>query len=298
MHDTNSAESIVQHLGGKWFGRYGVAPCPVCQPQARRDQSALTVTDGGGRLLLNCKRSGCDFTDILHAAGISEGAFAPPASATVAQRKDKDERLARRKAMQAQICWDEGQPIHGTPAEVYLRARGISCELPSNLRYHPECWHSPSARRLPALVAQVSPLHGSAAPAIHRTYLKPDGCGKAEVSPAKMMLGATAGGAVRLSRGAGPLVACEGLETGLSLLSGLLNGPAQVVATLSTSGMKSLALPPTPGDLLLAPDGDCAGREAAEVLGARAIASGWRVSRLRDLPDSLDWNDVLRGVSA
>ena len=58
-----------------------------------------------------------------------------------------------------------------------------------------------------------------------------------------MMLGATAGGAVRVAGGDGPLVVAEGIETALSLASGLLSRPATVWACLSTAGMAGLRLP-------------------------------------------------------
>ena len=98
---------------------------------------------------------------------------------------------------------------------------------------------------------------------------------------------------MRLSNAAGPLVACEGIETGLSLLSGLLSGPARVWAALSTSGIVGLQLPPIPSDLIIATDGDPAGREAGEKLGQRATLLGWRVSMM-PAPDGEDWNDVLK----
>ena len=37
------AQSLTARLGGKWHRRYGVAPCPVCQPERRKDQDALTL---------------------------------------------------------------------------------------------------------------------------------------------------------------------------------------------------------------------------------------------------------------
>jgi len=52
-------------------------------------------------------------------------------------------------------------PIGGTIAETYLRGRGITCDLPGTLRYHPSCWHA-SAKRLPALVALVEGADGFA----------------------------------------------------------------------------------------------------------------------------------------
>ncbi|WP_231579671.1 toprim domain-containing protein [Pseudorhodobacter antarcticus] len=114
------------------------------------------------------------------------------------------------------------------------------------------------------------------------------------------MQGPCAGGAVALSEAHGPLVVCEGIETGLSLLSGLLSCPVTVWAALSTSGMKSLALPKAAGELILATDSDDGGVgfEAGNVLAERAAALGWQVS-LWPAPDGKDWNDVLReGVTA
>ncbi|WP_299901965.1 toprim domain-containing protein [uncultured Ruegeria sp.] len=108
------------------------------------------------------------------------------------------------------------------------------------------------------------------------------------------MLGPCSGSAVVLSEAAKQLVVCEGIETGLSLLSGLLNGPAAVWAALSTSGMKALALPPHPGNITIATDGDPAGIEAGQSLASRASSLGWQVSLL-PAPEGCDWNDVLRG---
>ena len=128
--------------------------------------------------------------------------------------------------------------------------------------------------------------------AVHRTYLRPDGSAKAAVEPAKAMLGATAGGAVTLQDGAGRLVVAEGIETSLSLASGLLGQPMRLVAALSTSGMTALRLPACPSRLTIASDGDEAGHMAANALAERAFALGWHVSLL-PAPDGKDWNDVL-----
>lgn len=286
-----NSEKITRDLGGRWHGRYGVAPCPVCQPERRRDQAALTLADGrDGRLLLNCKKTGCAFADVLAAAGIRPGQYRAPDAATLAECEA--ERLAgdKKRARQAKRCWQEARPITGTPAETYLRGRGITCDLPGTLRFHPECWHA-SAKRIPALVALVEGTDGCA---VHRTYLRPDGTGKAAVDPAKAMLGVVAGGAVRLTQAQGPLVVAEGIETALSLASGLLGRPATIWAALSTSGMRGLRLPPSPGRLTIATDGDDPGRAAGRDLAERAHATGWAVSLL-PAPDGRDWCDVLAG---
>jgi len=92
----------------------------------------------------------------------------------------------------------------------------------------------------------------------------------------------------------GPLVVAEGIETALSLASGLLRAPATVWAALSTSGLRGLRLPFIQGKLIIANDGDEPGREAAGALAERACALGWEVSLL-PAPDGADWNDVLTG---
>lgn len=287
------AQSLTRDLGGRWHGSYGCAPCPICQPDRRRDQNALTLSDGtDGRLLAHCKKSGCAFSDILAAAGIGTGSYTPPDPATIAQRNREERAQAEKRAGQARRCWQEAQPIAGTVAEAYLRdARGISCPLPPTLRFHGACWHGPSARRYPAMVAAVQ---GAGMAAVHRTYLRPDGSGKAAIAPDKAMLGAVAGGAVRLTDAQGPLVVAEGIETALSLASGLLGRPATAWAALSTSGMRGLSLPPSPGRLTIATDGDDPGRAAGRDLAERAHALGWAVSLL-PAPDGRDWCDVLAG---
>ena len=138
----------------------------------------------------------------------------------------------------------------------------------------------------------VAAVQGNRLAAVHRTYLQADGSGKADIEPAKMMLGATAGAAVRLTEAQVALVVSEGVETALSLSSGLLSAPAAVWAALSASGMRGLSLPPQAGQLTIASDGDAAGREAASALAARADALGWQVTLL-PAPEGLDWNDVL-----
>ena len=286
------ARELTVALGGRWHRRYGAAPCPICQPERRKGQNALTVADGkSGRLMLHCKKSGCAFLDILAAAGLRSGDYAPPDPAALAKREAERRAEAMKRAAQAERLWRDARPIAGTIAEAYLRERGITCELPRTLRFHPQCWHGPTARRWPAMVAAVQ---GAGAAAVHRTWLRPDGTGKADIDPAKAMLGATAGGAVRLTDGLSRLVVCEGIETALSLSCGLLDAPAAIWAALSTSGLRGLRLPGRPGRLTIAPDGDGPGRESAHALAERAHGLGWQVGIL-DPGDGCDFNDILTG---
>ena len=291
------ANELTQTLGGRWYRRYGTAPCPVCQPDGRKGQTALTIADGrNGRLVLDCKKSACGFLDILAAAGLRSGDYTPPDAATLAQREREAKAEAEKRAAQAKRLWLEAQPIAGTLAETYLRARGITCPLPPTLRFHPDAWHGATAKRYPAMVAAVQ---GLVWPAVHRTWLRPDGLGKADVLPAKAMLGGTAGGAVRLAGGPSRLVVGEGIESTLSLACGLLDGPATLWAALSTSGLRGLRLPTQPRRLTIACDGDTAGREAAHALAERANGLGWQVG-IMDPGNDADFNDILeeRGAAA
>ncbi len=292
------AERITRELRGRWYSRFGSARCP-----AHGDKHpSLSIANGSdGRLLLRC-HAGCDFAaiiDALREQGIIEcrGPIREPDHAALARLRAIEEAQLTKQSGRAKAVWHDAAtvPIAGTLAETYLRSRGITCDLPETLRYQAEGWH-PSAHRFPMMIAAVE---GGERFAVHRTYLRADGLGKIDAEPAKAMLGPVAGGAVRLSEAVGALVVCEGIETGLSLLSGLLRAPASVWAALSTSGMRALGLPPLPGKLTIASDGDEPGRAAAHVLATRATALGWRVSML-PAPESRDWNDILakKGAAA
>ena len=286
------ARTLTQALRGKWYRRYGLAFCPAHQ---NTRTPALSLANGDdGRLLASCK-AGCSFGSVLTALrglGLIEGggAFVAPDPAQQARRMAEERAEADKRAAQAQRLWEGAAPISGTLVETYLRARGITAPLPDSLRFDPSCWHA-TARRFPAMVAKVE---GAGRFAVHRTYLRDDGTGKADVDPAKAMLGAVAGGAVRLSEASGPLVLAEGIETALSLASGLVRGPVTLWAALSASGLRAVRLPPDPSQVIIATDGDRAGREAAQALAAKAHAQGWAVSLL-PAPEGADWNDVLMG---
>ena len=288
------ARTICDALGGRWHGGYGLTFCLVHE---NINTPALSVKDGDdGKLLVHCF-AGCDGTDILaalRAKGLLGGSsdWKPDPQKTEHYRLER-EANERRRIEQARRCWAEAGPIAGTLAERYLRSRGITCPLPPTLKFHPDCWHGPTATTVPAMVAAVGT--GRAVVGIHRTYLVEPGT-KAFGKESKMMLGCCAGGAVRLSGGAGAFVVCEGIETALSLLSGLSDASPRVWAALSTSGMAGLVLPRDPGELVIAPDGDAPGREAANKLADRATTAGWLV-RIMKCPDGSDWNDMWSEVA-
>ena len=298
-----TAEELTRALRGRWQGAYGTAKCPAHEDRA----PSLSLADGTtGRVLVKC-HAGCTFEsvrDVLRRDGLWPDAANPAdpvrrisgisggINAKWARECSKLARLTA-KSERALTLWHRAAPILGTPAERYLRSRGITAPLPASSRYLNACPH-PTGRTLPAMLARVE---GGDRVAVHRTYLAPGGAAKADAAPAKAMLGPTRGGAVRLADGpVERLVVTEGIETGLSLLSGLLGTPAAVWAALSAGGMRALRLPELPdgttGALIVAADGDDTGREAAHALTMRARRAGWRVA-VRAAPEGQDWNDVL-----
>lgn len=280
------AQNIIKALGGRWHGTYGTAPCPICQQEARRDQSALTVSEGA-RLLMHCKKSGCTFRDIASACGLQ----LRRKSSSAGQASAPTTNLEKAKCQLAREIWRNARSIQGTLAEKYLRNRNILQSLPGSLRYAPNLWHSPSRQNLPALVARID---GSEGFAISRTYLNAEGTAKANVSRLhqKMRLGSAPGGYVEIASGGGPLFVSEGLETALSLPEMIAPDNARIWAVLGASNLPRVNLPEIPGDLVITPDGDPAGQTAAKALAHRARHLGWTVD-IRAAPDGRDWNDVL-----
>ena len=253
-------------------------------------------------MLLHCHKGGCKVFPELQARGLIDGhgQRATPPSPAENERRIAEER--RKQASRLAMCnevFNQAHTCEGTPAQTYLEeVRGIKGlrfnKMKNTLRFHPEVLHTPSAQRLPAIIARIRGVDGRPL-GIHRTYLLPDGSGKAAVTPAKMMLGPSSGGAVRFGPD-GPVIAlAEGIETALSVVRA---SRMTVWATLGTSGLKGLILPlpPIAEVVIICADNDEAGLDAAESKAARLKAEGRMVSIVYPPAPGDDFNDVLRGT--
>ncbi|MGE5515995.1 MAG: toprim domain-containing protein [Bacteroidota bacterium] len=195
----------------------------------------------------------------------------------------------------ARRLFRQGSPIFGTPAETYLRARGITAPLDwSCLRFHPAVWHRayPGAPRQswPALLAAVTDGRGTIT-GIQRTWLDRRHPIKASLSDPRRSLGHLLGHGVRFGAAGAVLAAGEGIETMLALKSILPALP--MIAALSANHLAALLFAPSLVRLYVARDNDSAGRRAVERLSARGIASGVEVLPL--VPVAKDFNgDLLR----
>lgn len=277
-------QSIMRNLGGTYRNGKGQAPCPVCQTERRKDQNALSLSQVDDKILAYCFKSHCSFAEIVKAAEFTaQHGDTGREAGLVEHSKGTDYRAAQ--ARKARELWTSSEPIKGSIADAYLQSRGITLPLPSTLRFVSNTYHGPSQSWCAAMVADVAPCGG-----VHRTFFTASGV--RHTKSAKMMLGPCSGGAVLLSEGAGPLVVCEGIETGLSLVEMLDERAPSVWAALSTSGVKRLHLPDRPHTLIIASDGDEAGQQAATNLAKRAATQGWSVYML-PAPAGQDWNDIL-----
>lgn len=298
----SDAQTITLALNGDWRSGSGLAPCPICQPEARRDQRALSISESAGRLLLHCHKGGCKVFPELQARGLIEGRGQHSAQPDPVEAERHRRQEQQKQAQRLAVChgiFNKARTCEGTIAETYLaEVRGIEGlrfhKMKNTLRFAPKVLHSPSGQKLPAIIARIRGVDGRPL-GIHRTYLLPDGSGKADVTPAKMMLGPSSGGAVRFGPD-GPVIAlAEGIETALSVVRA---SRLTVWATLSTSGLKGLILPQAPVAevVIICADNDEAGLSAAEDKAARLEAEGRVVSIIHPPNAGEDFNDVLRST--
>ncbi|KAA3513740.1 DNA primase [Agrobacterium vitis] len=186
------------------------------------------------------------------------------------------------------------QPIGGTLAEIYLDGRAIrSLEGTTALRYHPRCYYRPDEHSpteiWPAIIASVTDLAGRQTGA-HRTWLAPDGSGKALVETPRRAMGDLLGYGVRFGIAGEVLAAGEGIETVLSPRQVLPHMP--MLAALSAAHLAAILFPATLRRLYVLRDRDPAGDGARDSLIARAESVGIEAIALS--PVGEDFNDDLR----
>jgi len=214
-----------------------------------------------------------------------------PASAQARDHSDRGKDTSREIA----FILSKTVPLSGTPAEVYLAARGLDVPETGDLLFHPDVTYWETKTGHPALIAIVRNAAGKRT-AIHRTYLRPDGAGKADVPKPRMMLGPVSGGAVRLAKPgeAGVLGISEGIETALSVMQACPTLP--VWAALSAGNMAQIALPPEAGRVVLLADNDDTGvgLRAARRAAERLCLEGRKVWIAVPPRAGDDFNDLLR----
>jgi putative DNA primase/helicase len=187
----------------------------------------------------------------------------------------------------AQRIWSEAVDPRGTIVERYLAVRGVPLPDADVLRFHPHCPRK--GGNLPAMVALMTEPLTDEFRGVHRTFLKPDGSGKAEVDKPKMMLGGA--GIIQLvdlqEIGVG-LGLAEGIETALSVMQTIGWGP--VWAAGSAGAIKDFPVLRAT-TLNIFTDSDGTGLKAAQTCSSRWAEAGAEVF-IHEPPDGKDWNDA------
>lgn len=235
---------------------------------------------------------------IHHATGLSDRAlFAEaarlarldgpaPRMAISASRPDHSLDIAR--------ILDTCGALAGTPAEAYLRSRGLEDPCSPDLLYNADLTDFETARGWAGMVAIVRNGKGEPTGGIHRTFLLDDGSAKAP--PAKKMLGTVAGGSVRLFTIPvdGHLGIAEGIETALAAHR-IFGMP--VWAGLSADGVRRWQWPERVAHVTIFADAGDAGRQAAATLADRLTTAGI-ANRIVSPLHGDDFNDDLQHGAA
>jgi DNA primase len=275
-------------------GREWKACCPF---HPDRSPSFTIFAEDRRFQCFGCGASGdvIDFVEMLHKVSTREAAEMLNASTVPAVEMrplSAQSGPERDTVAEALAVWSGAGEIANTPAEAYLRRRGISMPLPPTLRFSRLRYGARGALH-PALVAAI--CNPSGAPiGVQRTYLTEDGS-KAPFEKAKLSLGRVRGGSIQLAPAAGCLLVTEGLEDGLTLAQEL-SRPVWVAA--GTSMLPSIVMPDLVKSIVIGADGDAAGEAAAQKAATSYAAAGLVVRIMRPTTGFKDFNAELMGVRA
>ena len=286
----NTARQICEKFYGYWKNNKGMCCCP-----AHEDNTpSLGVSIGRNAILFHCF-AGCPQKEVLagfERQGVPAHSLFSGSSIPIPAASPKE----IKPSANAQRLWRQAQRLQGTIARTYLETRLISVTSPE-LRFLERTPLGPEGhvRFLPAMLAAVRT--DADIMAIHRTFLLPNGSGKADFVKPKRALGSLCTGAVRLfAPKNGVLGLAEGTESAMSATQ-LTGIPTWV--TLGNERFGIVTIPESVKQLYLFVDHDAGGdlaeakaREHFYMLGRSIIAR--RPGRRGD-----DWNNELfRAIAA
>jgi hypothetical protein len=281
------ADRIVRQLGGKWHGDYAMCRCP-----AHTDgDPSLSVRVGQRAVLFHCF-AGCASDAIVDA--LRTGQFAVARDHDPGQRHEGGKGDFNKLALS---IWRFADPFAGSLAERYLRGRSIT-PVGINARYDARCQFGAGEEKAfaPALIVPVEEDTGVVA--IHRTFLRPDGTDKAEITKPKRMLGNPGGGAVRWGGipTDGVLRLAEGVEDAVSVMN-MLEPETFVWPVLGIERYQTLTIPESIRKIIIYSQNGAEAARAVERATPHLTANDRQLSV--KLPSHAgDWNDLLREIRA
>lgn len=246
------------------------------------------------------------------------------ARARSAERAKAAEEEKRKGTERARNRWHQGVPIGGTLVETYLRGRAIDFRplgrAPGAIRFHAGLAYGFQGPILPAMVAMVTNLAGEHI-ATHRTWLKPDGSGKAgaeeigldrrgQPNDPKKVMGGYWGGHIPIWKGTHreplrdippgtDIYSGEGIEDAATCACA--DPSLRVICHISVGNLMALDLPPQMGRLILLKQNDPPGSDADRAFKrgiAHHRAQGRRVAIVEPPRGVKDLNDLATGARA
>ncbi|CAM4390458.1 MAG: ATP-dependent RecD-like DNA helicase [Legionellaceae bacterium] len=198
----------------------------------------------------------------------------------------------------------ESMIIHGTLGEMYLRKqRGITCQLPESLRYHPSIYVPEVGKHLPALLVIAKNEKGKTQ-AVQTIFLDRETHNKANIESNKRITGPIKGAIVTIQEGKSkdsPTLIAEGIETGLSLK--MANKDAHIKATLGVSNFLNIPQSQISKTAVFCLDNDGA-KSMSEITAFKGMQrlKNADITVFYNQPDTVktDYNDVLKqeGINA
>lgn len=212
-----------------------VGPCPIC---GGNDRFAVNIRKN----LFNCRGcnasgdaialvqllDGCGFAEaVVTLAGEIIKATRAPISHPIPKPDTSNIEYERAQRRKSRYLFEASMPATGTPAETYLRSRGITATLPATVRFlAPTGDHHPAVLLPFGIPDEIEPgalaIEATQISAVQLILLKPDGSGKVETKPNKLTIGSPAGLPLVLApmNDLLGLAICEGAEDALSVHQG------------------------------------------------------------------------------
>jgi putative DNA primase/helicase len=213
--------------------------CPQCDRGPKDDTLAVTIDEGGAVWL--CHR--CGYKGGLSGEERTKPTTRTTRTAAKAAPKPQPQEEGSLSAWGRKL-WAECKPITpGTPAGAYLEHRGCFIPDGDHLRWHPNLENKADGYTGPALLGLVTDLETGAPINLHRTWLKPDGSGKAEIDHPRLGLkDHSTAGVIRLQPNVKTwLVLGEGVET---CLHAAQNGYGPAWSVLNAGNLQAFPVLP------------------------------------------------------
>jgi len=296
---------LMTSLTGDGYGEFDIA-CPRCGPTRRtpsnRTRKVCRVWRHRSDFLgYHCCR--CGLTGFARRHGAPSDIEPQKLASLQAEAAAREADHAVRQRRKAIWMWQRARAIQMTPAEAYLRSRGISGDLPATLRflapYKPK--HYPAMIAAFGIAEEPGPgslrIADDSVVGVHLTLLKSDGSGKADTEPNKITVGPSAGAPIILAPANDllGLAITEGVEDALSVHETMGLG-AWAAGSASRLPALADAIPSYIDCVSIVVDDDSAGREGARGLARLAHEFGFHVEMIETEQMNIDTTQL--GIAA